>query len=82
MCTEKSYIEILLEEKNIDLDTCLLEDEGHINLTIYFLIEFIYSLPENEIQKIENIFRVIDYKNGDIMDFINYIATAIVNLED
>lgn len=82
MCTEKSYIEILLKEKNIDLHTCLLEDEGHINLTIHFLIEFIYSLPENEILKIENIFRTIDYKNGDIMDFINYIATAMVNLED
>lgn len=81
MSTKKmSYIEILLKEKNIDLDTCLLEDEGHINLTIQFLIEFIYSLPNDIILKIENTFKEIDFKNGDVMDFINYIAIGMVNL--
>lgn len=81
MSTNKmSYIEILLKEKKIDLDTYLLEDEGYINLTIKILIEFIYSLPKDIILKIEDTFRLIDYKNSDIMHFINYLATGIVKL--
>lgn len=77
---DMSYIEVLLKEKNISLDTCLLENEGYINLTIELLIEFIYSLPKDIILNIENTFRMIDFKNGDVMHFINHIATGMVEL--
>lgn len=81
MSTDKmSYIELLLKEKKIDLDTYILEDKGHIDLTIKVLIEFIYSLPKDIILKIEDTFKLIDFKNGDIMHFINYLATGMVKL--
>ena len=45
------YIETLLEEKNISLETFLLENEGNVDLTIQILIKFIYSMPNNIINQ-------------------------------
>ena len=73
-----TYLITLLTEKNISLETPLLEREGNIGLTIDMLIEFIYSTPRNIIKKIENTFRVIDYKNGDVMDYVEFLAKGML----
>lgn len=73
-----SYIETLLEEKNISAETLLLEEEGHINLTIEMLIEFIYSMPAKLIEEVENTFRMIDFKNGDVMHYVTFLAKGMV----
>lgn len=73
-----SYIETLLEEKNISLETWLLKDEGHIGLTIEMLIEFIYSMSEEIVKEIESTFRKIDYNNGDVMHYVTFLAQGMV----
>jgi hypothetical protein len=74
----KHYIEILLEEKNISLNTSLLEKEGNIGLTIKMLIDFIYSMPKNIIRQVENTFRKIDFLNGDVMNYVSFLAKGMV----
>lgn len=72
------YIETLLEEKNISSETSLLENEGNIGLTINMLIDFIYSMPKNIVNQVENTFRKIDFLNGDIMNYITFLAKGMV----
>lgn len=73
-----SYIETLLEEKDIDLGTWLLEDEGHIGFTIEMLIKFVYSMPDATVQEVENTFRKIDFINGDVMHYVTFLAKGMV----
>lgn len=73
-----SYIETLLKGKNISTETLLLEEEGHINLTIEMLIEFIYSMPAKLIEEVESTFRMIDFKNGDVMHYVTFLAKGMV----
>lgn len=72
------YLETLIEEKGISLESNLLEDEGNFGLTIQMLIDFIYSTPANMKKKIEATFRKIDFLNGDVMDYVNFLAKGMV----
>ncbi|MBP1615968.1 hypothetical protein [Bacteroides ihuae] len=72
------YLEILLEEKNISSETNLLENEGNFGLTIQMLIDFIYSMPANIRKQVENTFRKIDFMNGDVMNYINFLAKGML----
>lgn len=74
----KQYIYILLEEKGIDMEQCLLEKEGHFGLTINMVIEFVYSCEKDIIQEVENTFRKIDFQNGNIMDYIIFLAKGVI----
>ncbi|WP_042369809.1 hypothetical protein [Bacteroides neonati] len=72
------YIETLLEEKNISSETSLLENEGNIGLTVDMLVDFIYSMPKNIVNQVETTFRKIDFKNGDVMPYIEFLAKGMV----
>lgn len=78
MHTIMKYLEILLEEKNISSETNLLENEGNFGLTIQMLIDFIYSMPANIRKQVENTFRKIDFMNGDVMNYINFLAKGML----
>jgi hypothetical protein len=73
-----NYIETLLDEKGISLDDTLLEKEGNIGLTIQMLIDFIYSMPANIKKQVENTFRKIDFLNGDVMNYVNFLAKGMI----
>ena len=72
------YIETLLKEKNISLDTYILENEGNFGLTIKMLVDFIYSMPVSIKKQVENTFRKIDFLNGDVMNYINFLAKGMI----
>ncbi len=72
------YLQTLLKEKNINSETNLLENEGHFGLTVNMLVDFIYSMPANIVKQIENTFRKIDFLNGDVMNYINFLAKGMV----
>lgn len=72
------YIETLLEEKNISSETSLLENEGNIGLTIDMLLDFIYSMPNNIVKQVENVFRKIDSLNGNVMNYIEFLAKGMI----
>ncbi len=75
-----TYLETLFTEKGIDLDTDL-NIEGNIGMSPRVVLEFIQLRCTNEIRiSIESTFRKIDFCNGNIMNFIVYIAKGMTQL--
>lgn len=73
------YIEQLLEEKKISVETGI-DLEGHIGLTLQNVVEFIDNMPKAMQDKVRATLVEIDYKNGDVMHFFHYIAKGMVTL--
>lgn len=71
-----THLEIMFKEKGIDIDQDL-DIEGQINLTTRNVLELIYNCPESIQQKIVNTFMKIDFANGNVMDFIIYLAKGM-----
>tara|TARA_B110000467_G_scaffold43006_1_gene39514 strand:+ start:497 stop:733 length:237 start_codon:yes stop_codon:yes gene_type:complete len=74
------YFRTLLSEKNISLDT-VLEVEGADYGTNFIPVECVVEFMENADRatkvKMRNILNKIDFQNGDVMHFINYLAKFI-----
>ena len=70
------YIYTLLDEKKIDLeDTLEFKNEKGLNIMSYGVItEYISQTGKENIKKIKNVLRKIDFVNGDIKDFLLHIA--------
>lgn len=75
----RKYIETLLEEKNIDLETSLqVEGRSGTNfMTVQTIVDGIINAPKNEQANIKNILVQIDFRNGDVMHFIKHLANAL-----
>ena len=76
----KSYLENLITEKGWDLVEVLKAEEGHVGLTWHVVIEFICDLPKEVQQKIKDKLVIIDFRNGDVFHFFNYIINGMVKL--
>jgi len=74
---KKTMIETMIEEKGIDLET-VIEIDGQIGLTVGAVLEFIYHCPKEIQSKIAKTLIQIDFRNGDIMDYIRYLANGMV----
>lgn len=75
----KTYFDKLFEEKEIDLNTEI-EIEEQIGFTVKNVIEFLNNAPKDIQNKAMKTYTMIDFKNGDILDFTKYIARGIVKL--
>jgi len=74
---EIEFIHRMLQEKNIPMETYLLEDEGHIGLTLGMLLGFINSTQETHQKTIQNMFSKIDFHNGNLMHYIEFLAKGM-----
>lgn len=75
----KNYINTLIEEKGLNLNTTF-DIEGLSGLNIIPLgvvVEHILIAPTHEQNQIKNTLIKIDFHNGDIMHFFTYLAKAI-----
>ncbi len=73
----QSYLLKLFNEKGIDLKspiTAKLADGTHRNMRIDDVFNFICRAKRSDQVKILEKFMQIDYMNGDIMHFVQYIA--------
>ena len=74
------YFRTLLSEKNISLDT-VLEVEGAewgMNIIpVECVVEFMENADRATQTKMRNTLIKIDFQNGDVLDFITYIAKFI-----
>ena len=74
------YFRTLLNEKGINLDN-VLEVEGPEYGTNFIPVECVVEWMENADRgvqvKMRNTLTKIDFMNGDIMDFITYVAKFI-----
>ena len=75
----KIYLTNLLTEKGI---TSGIENDmnvdGRIGLTYEMVIDFVCSMDKATQQKIWNNFVMIDFKNGDVLHFWNYIVQGML----
>ena len=75
----REYLETLLEEKGIQLDTPIeVMGASGINLmSVGVVVEHIAIAPKHEQKKIRDILVQIDFKNGDILHFFKHLAQAL-----
>jgi len=76
MTSITTYLTNLITEKGTDLDTCI-SLEGHMGLTYQMLIDYIEGAVEYHTQ-IRNTLVQIDFKNGDVFHYLDYLAAGMV----
>ena len=78
---EKSFYRKMVEEKGL-IDTPLeiisKEKEKHY-MTVETVIEFIENSPKNIKNKIRNTMSLIDFKDGDLIHYMEYIAQGMID---
>lgn len=80
----KNYITTLLEEKNIDLQETFVVDVRSDYSHIYSYEQFVEDLAEflkdNAVMqnKIRNTFVKIDFVNGNVKDYIDFLAAGMI----
>ena len=79
----EEYILTLFDEKGYDLTEDVLD--GVFGLDIYAVAEYVANSNRGDQETIYDNFTKIDFANGDIFDFLEYIAEGMVKsqgLED
>lgn len=72
------YLTTLIVEKGRD-PSADLNIEDHIGLSYNHLIEFIDNLKDTNIKdNIKNNLVKIDFKNGNVFDFLDYLVDAMI----
>lgn len=74
------YLNTLLEEKGISQETVLEvtgSEWGTNFMPISVVVDFVSNLDTNTQNKIKDTLVKIDFHNGDVIDFITYIAKGI-----
>lgn len=74
------YLQRFFEEKEIENVQYQIEDsEGFVHLfDNEVLIDRIMNTCESEQNQIANVLRQIDFRNGSVQHFLNYLAHAMV----
>lgn len=81
----KKWFTTFIEEKGFDLDDDvpnLKEDDFYgevMGLTIEAVIEFCSQLPTSQQKSIKDTLVKIDFKNGNVMDFITHLANGMIS---
>ena len=85
MIQTTTYLRTLLNEKGISLDyTFEIPSEnifGKQFVPIEVVIEFIGSLDKGTQLKIQETLMIIDFKNGNVIHFLEFITKGMVELK-
>lgn len=76
----KNYLTALISEKDgISMETPIeVEGQSGTNfMTVQTVVEHILIAPHKEQEAIRRTLVKIDFHNGDVLDFFNYLAKAI-----
>jgi hypothetical protein len=79
MTNINKWLDVFVEEKGINLERAFeftTEDTWNY-MPVGAVIEFIKNLPINQQIKIKNTLVIIDFKNGNVYHFLEYIAKGI-----
>ena len=71
------YIATLIEEKGRSVDDTI-DLDGHFGLTYQMLIDFIH-VHSSYHKHIKDTLVMIDFKNGDVFHYLDYLAAGMVN---
>lgn len=77
---KKSFFRKMIEEKGLIDVSMAVKGKGfdYHDMSVENVIEFIENSPQDIQDKIRNTMSLIDYKDGDLMDYIYYIAQGMV----
>ena len=78
---KKGFFDVFLEEKKVPFKVFRLKDK---NDNIYviendFIIQLIKSEPKEEQKKIEKVLKEIDFRNGDVNDYLEHLAQCYID---
>ena len=79
----RTYLKNLIEEKGVELNDTItkLEDKGHFGVTYKMLVDFIVKkLPKNLKNEIRDKLTYIDFKNGDVFHYLDFLAIGMVTV--
>lgn len=76
-----SFIRKMLEEKEL-IDGVLEFEHSNIShiMPIEVVVEFVENSPKTIETQINSKLSIIDFKNGNILDFIEHIAKGIIQI--
>ena len=72
----QTWLLTFVEEKEIDMSTPVVAGDGS-TLFAGDVFSNIMSAPSSEQEGIKNMLVMIDFKNGNVMHFINHLAKAL-----
>jgi hypothetical protein len=72
-----TYLTALITEKGRSTDDGIVR-EGHFGLTWQNLIEFCEAISPQDRKKIINTCTKIDFMNGDVFHFLNYLVDGMI----
>lgn len=77
----REYLQRFFEKKQIENVQYEIEDsEGFVHLfDNEVLIDRIMNTCESEQNQIANVLRQIDFRNGSVQHFLNYLAHTLIN---
>lgn len=76
-----SFFRTMVEEKGILNNEFEVTHNGMTHfMNVEIVIELIESAPTHEQRKIKDTFSMIDFKNGDLMHYIKFLAEAFVKM--
>jgi len=75
----QSWLETFMNEKEIDLDQSIdFDHEGTFHMmTVGVVVEHMMVASSQEQAQIKNVLVMIDFKNGDVLHFINHLAKGL-----
>jgi len=81
MTTFNKWLDVFIAEKELNTEHAFefIRDDTWNYMPLAVVIEFIKSIPQNQKDKIKETIVKIDFMNGNVMNFFEYLAKGINN---
>lgn len=79
MNAKKSFYRIMLEEKELMDEAFIVNFEGMAHIfNVEGMVTLIEQAPEEEQVQVKKVFSYLDFRNGDLMDYLKFLAECYV----
>ncbi|EJS44926.1 MULTISPECIES: hypothetical protein [Bacillus] len=79
MNAKKSFYRTMLEEKKLMHKTFMVKCDGVTHIfNVERMVALIEEAPEEEQVKVKEVFSYLDFRNGDLMHYLHFLAECYV----
>jgi len=76
---KKSFYRIMLEEKELMDKTFIVKFDGMTHMfNVERMVTLIEQAPEEEQVQVKKVFSYLDFRNGDLMHYLTFLAECYV----
>lgn len=76
----KSFFRRMIEEKELLDEVIAIEHDGYQHIVeVEYLLELIESASEKDREQIKNAFSLIDFRNGNLMHYLKFLAGSYIS---